>query len=452
MELVQIPDAEDDLLAERSIDEVTIIGQTAIAIDPTDQFPYHDAQEYRYETIQRLVHYIATSTSTDENVIGSLQRWFTQFLTFAKNSDRNRLVASLRNNRNMWLAFPEIITAVRERKPSPDEDPDLRELVFDFQMDFVQLTAILVEIDISLLHSSPGQIVSGESPPELFSGVFLHHLHLLTRRDNLLYDDECFEISGITLGVSDDKASLVKKFDSALNGSLGRLDELATLLAGALLSFPKLLVHLAYVTEMVFCVAQLEFCLPIPQSNGVGRRLRDLGTEHQLFLTASTCLEHLFEKKVTQLTTDGVSCMISSLAELLKVCMQGNHRQAEDIHAQHQNDHGYLPSASVPEAVSFEWRFDVLGKLIRSSQMQLRVLAATTMCTELVSLWRRLGEHPENPLLKHLGTYLLRSQIIEYIIGPNCHPEIIVESSNIVLLPARILAFPRPWLAWLLPL
>lgn len=61
MELVQIPDAEDDLLAERSIDEVTIIGQTAIAIDPTDQFPYHDAQEYRYETIQRLVHYIATS-------------------------------------------------------------------------------------------------------------------------------------------------------------------------------------------------------------------------------------------------------------------------------------------------------------------------------------------------------------------------------------------------------
>ncbi|CAH0043178.1 unnamed protein product [Clonostachys solani] len=450
MELVQIPDAEDDVLAGRSIDEVTIIGQTAIAIDPTDQFPYHDSQEYRYETIQRLVHYIATSTSTDENVIASLQRWFSQFLTFAKNSDRNQLVASLRNNRHMWLVFPDIISAVRERKyvpvtvcpenesnadgdrPSPNEDPDLRERVFEFQMDFAQLAAILVDIDISLLHSSLGQMVSGESPPELFAGVFLHHLHLLTRRDNLVYDDECFEISGIALGVSDDKASLVKKFDSALNGSIGRLDELATLLVGALPSFPKLLVHLAHVTEMVFCVAQLGFCLPIPQSNGVARRLRDLGTEHRLFTTASTCLEHLIEKKVTQLTVDGVSCMISSLAELLKVCMQGNHRQAEDILTQHQNDHGYLPGTSVPEAVSFEWRFDVLGKLIRSSQMQLRVLAATTMCNELVNLWRRLGEQPDNPLLKHLGTYLLRSQIIEYIIGPNCHPEIIVESSNIV--------------------
>jgi ubiquitin carboxyl-terminal hydrolase 34 len=35
-------------------------------------------------------------------------------------------------------------------------------------------------------------------------------------------------------------------------------------------------------------------------------------------------------------------------------------------------------------------------------------------------------------MLKHLAGWLLQSTLIEYILGPNCHPEIIAESANIV--------------------
>jgi ubiquitin carboxyl-terminal hydrolase 34 len=77
----------------------------------------------------------------------------------------------------------------------------------------------------------------------------------------------------------------------------------------------------------------------------------------------------------------------------------------------------------------------MLARLIRSTQMQLRVMAIEIMSTELISSWRRTRDReidPQDPFLNHQGRYLLRINLVDYLISPNCHPEVTSGSSNII--------------------
>lgn len=65
VELVTVPDTdnEDDILVVDPIDGVQAVGREQNVLDPTENFPYHEAHEHRSDTVQRLVHYISQSMS-----------------------------------------------------------------------------------------------------------------------------------------------------------------------------------------------------------------------------------------------------------------------------------------------------------------------------------------------------------------------------------------------------
>lgn len=88
-----------------------------------------------------------------------------------------------------------------------------------------------------------------------------------------------------------------------------------------------------------------------------------------------------------------------------------------------------------------------------SSQMQLRVLAASTMSSELVTFWRKFGEpsdESKSNFLAYIVDFLLGSGLVAYILGPTCHPEITVDSSNIIgfLLVSRTYTKEHTDLMW----
>ncbi|KAL3953540.1 hypothetical protein ACCO45_011496 [Purpureocillium lilacinum] len=67
--------------------------------------------------------------------------------------------------------------------------------------------------------------------------------------------------------------------------------------------------------------------------------------------------------------------------------------------------------------------------------MHIRMAGVTTLCTHLIKLWKRFNERAEYcslDLVQHLAGYLLQTGLIDYILGGSCHPEIIVESANII--------------------
>ncbi len=84
-----------------------------------------------------------------------------------------------------------------------------------------------------------------------------------------------------------------------------------------------------------------------------------------------------------------------------------------------------------------EWRFNMLRRLILSSQMQLRVLAVTTLCSELVNCWKKYGEYGDTIIshrnvLHFVADFLVNTGLVAYLLGPTCHPEITIESGNII--------------------
>lgn len=346
----------------------------------------------------------------------------------------------------MWLRYPDIPLAMNNRKyvtpsnpvlgdadrfrPPLQLEPDYRLIILDFYRDLVQVTAHLVYLDITTLQLNARQDIATASEkqcPILFSGNFLHSVYCLTRREPLLDDDRNLSPS------QGDKALLLRKLETSADGNLDKLIELITLLLGVLPNFPRLVITLAHVASVLSNLMQV--ALHRSTSGSIEERLvaaSQLERTHVLWTEMSQALDGLMERSVSQLHSDTMSCITTALSSILKSCLRGSHQSAIELKESHQGLHPELPIDWVGEAIGHEWRFQVFGKLIRSSQMQLRVWAVTTMCNELVAVWKRFQDVPEHPMLKHLADCLLRSALIEYILGSNCHPEIIAESANIV--------------------
>lgn len=61
VELVTIPDDDDDNLFGAPVEDITLDGQDRYLPDPTDKFPYHEPHEFRHDTVMRLVQYLSQS-------------------------------------------------------------------------------------------------------------------------------------------------------------------------------------------------------------------------------------------------------------------------------------------------------------------------------------------------------------------------------------------------------
>ena len=237
------------------------------------------------------------------------------------------------------------------------------------------------------------------------------------------------------VGSPRDEATVVlDELMSIFGNGLGILKELSTALISVLPKFPKLVGNLAHVCQLLSRVMEetiirMRATTDHEVTLAAGNLLQQ---GHELWARISACLSVLIETHVNQLSNDGTTCAISSLSDTLKSCLAGTHATAVEQVEQFGRCHPELPPNRRVDAIVLEWHFDILGKLMRCSQMQLRVGGVTHMCARLLKLWGELRDEPNSPLLGHVGDYLVRSGIIEYLLGPNCHPEITAESANIV--------------------
>ncbi|ENH73136.1 Ubiquitin carboxyl-terminal hydrolase 34 [Fusarium oxysporum f. sp. cubense race 1] len=115
--------------------------------------------------------------------------------------------------------------------------------------------------------------------------------------------------------------------------------------------------------------------------------------------------------------------------------LKGDHAAATLMLEEHRAEFPAVPLRYTAEAISYEHRFRFLIKLIKSSQMQLRFQGMTQMCKELIAFWKRHYESKADDgshYVEHIAEYLIRTGFIDYLLGANCHPEIIVEGANII--------------------
>lgn len=310
----------------------------------------------------------------------------------------------------------------------------LRSAILALYADFAALTACFVALDCYAIRESQA-IPPGRRGPDLLSPVYLLQLHSLIVShafSPLPVNDGVHGAASAHQGL---ESYLMSKFKASPGGDVEHLSQLASVIARLIPQFPWLADSFAPVSQVLAdCVRDAQRTSHLG-SDDEARARNGLERGHAAWALISASLMSAIDNHVTSLNGDHTASSIQALTEVLKVCLQGGHKQATDVLDAQRAKYPHLAPNYAHEAAAWQWKVDVLEKLIRSSQMQLRVMAVTTLCTHLVTVWKRLcdgGEERSNEFLKHLAAYLLQTGLIDYVLGPSRHPEIIVESANIV--------------------
>ncbi|KAH6605074.1 hypothetical protein Trco_006781 [Trichoderma cornu-damae] len=428
--------ADEDVMAfDRSLLDSSIVGRDAAVADPTAQFPYRELDDTLAETVNRLYQYISTQQSIEGGIFEQVRVWLDQYLNFAKHGSPQAVLNSLRMNRAFWLCLPELMVSMASR--SIPKSPALRTVVFDFCNSFIELTGRLIIFDHHYIREWQSNLLPDPDGPPLLAPDYLKQFHLLIQhRDlDLVPESDLSDLNYAPWTQPDLFTRFVGQLQTFPGGDIESLGNLATSLVGIIPTVPKLIDTL---TPIVQVLSDYLY----ESSRGVRSDTQDtssvkqqLKSTYDLWISLSSLLGVVIEKHVSSLTNDGASLQIQALTDMLKLCLQRDHEDITGLLGEHKAKYPNLSTRQTIDAIAWEWKVDVLGKLIRSSQMQLRVMAVTTMCNELVAIWRRLGEpsgDSSHPFLDHLGYYLLRINLVDYILGPNCHPELIPESANII--------------------
>lgn len=165
----------------------------------------------------------------------------------------------------------------------------------------------------------------------------------------------------------------------------------------------------------------------------LGRKIKD---GHKFFTIMSAGLANIIEKHLTFLSIDAASAHLYGLTKLCEYILSQKNPISVKIFANQPPALRVLAEGQWPRAVSLEWKFGILKKLIMSSQMQLRVVGVTTMCADLLNIFQAPNlkgrDVTASRFLLYFANFLLRNELIDYLVGIGSHPEIISESWNIL--------------------
>jgi ubiquitin carboxyl-terminal hydrolase 34 len=111
-----------------------------------------------------------------------------------------------------------------------------------------------------------------------------------------------------------------------------------------------------------------------------------------------------------------------------------NTSSAADLTGRSVNDYLQSPTC-FPALIMNAWKFKILRKYIVKGNMGLRVMSIATMDAALVEIWREYsGVDPtcKHPVMQYLADFLLKGQVVDYIVSVDSHPQLISRSGNIV--------------------
>lgn len=294
----------------------------------------------------------------------------------------------------------------------------------------------MAALDLAVIRET--QLVVGETNqalPDLYFAKYMEQLYKLIVPDVSSTDASEEGLPGSEWIQDEVGTFLLLKLQSSHGGSVETLSQLAASLTRLVPRFPRLMDHLAAIARLLGgCLRESVRAVATGDDQAIQAQAQlDLG--RTTWNHISTCLEMVIDKHVTQLSVETATILIQALTDVLKWTLRGDHRSAFDAVQHHIQKYPEIPYVYAFESIAWQWRLGILDRLIRSGQMQLRVMAISRLCTDLVSVWRTAtdtGDEGSNKFLEYIGNCLLETRLIDYIFGPNCHPEIIVESSNVL--------------------
>ncbi|KAL9945549.1 hypothetical protein ACHAO5_004802 [Verticillium nonalfalfae] len=370
-----------------SLDAETGIGDFA---NPIFNFPFHDHAEPLPAAVSRLVQYFQT----------------------------------------------ELFFSIALKRPLYPRNSVLRATASLVINGFAHFTGLITAVDLEFLTSCRAMMpqLDEHEPPCPISASLVSGVNRIARRDHMRRQNSQVADVEAQRDLFDERAMLLRALQASTGGRIGCLLKLAQTEVALIKKFPQMIEHLGPISQLAaLLISEAARALRNPANPNINEFRSYLTIGFQFYQIVADALSYIIEKHVTQLNPDSASVLLNSLTEILKTSLGGEHRQAKDRLDLHAQNHPELPAHYTADAIACEWRLDIMASLIRSSQMQLRVMAVTQMGSELVQLWKQHSEDLiPNELLTHVAQYILHTELVDYTLGSSCHPEITGESGNIV--------------------
>jgi ubiquitin carboxyl-terminal hydrolase 34 len=157
---------------------------------------------------------------------------------------------------------------------------------------------------------------------------------------------------------------------------------------------------------------------------------------YTFFQVVSPGLDAILAKPVISLSPDAASTILEDLGNIYRSALALNEDLAQTLSQEESVLFRDISQRLYHVALSTKWKLVILMKLIKSTQMQLRVIGVTKMSTLLINVYNaHKGHSPpqESHILLYLADLMNNHQIIEYLVSTTgAHPEILTESSNIL--------------------
>lgn len=309
------------------------------------------------------------------------------------------------------------------------------QLFFEFHVVFAQLTATFVEMDCSEMENG----VSEQGWPEPASTSFLTFLYWLMM--------DYAKVIAPTVHIMEPDAlwpelvnRLMDNFRSFRRTGtspavVNSVHNLGHGLANMISTYPRFIDPLAGVVQVAAILVRGEIArvrtTAYLQSPDQAKFALALARGYSLFLAASDALHACIDRNVNQITPVTAEFLVGGLTNVLRLSLRVDCEHTQEVVQAHQRKYPAIQHEDIVKIIVNEWRLVIFTKLIMSSQMQLRIFAAPCMCADLVDIWRE-NQDVAQPVLQHFSDELRRSGVIDYILGPTCHPEVTTQSFNII--------------------
>ncbi|KAI1417598.1 hypothetical protein F5Y13DRAFT_201180, partial [Hypoxylon sp. FL1857] len=427
---------EDDFAFYSADPEVTLLsdGRATQFSTAMLDFPYHSDGEAYHETVARLVEYFRQQPSHVDEALHLLHGWLGRYLAYAHIEFYAMVMEAYQENKQFWQALPELFYTIAHRHGT-SKITQTREIVSQMFIQIARLTGFLLAVDCRTLVYA---ISKEDTDFDLMSPVFLRLI------GNITMKDENYLANGYAYASNPAFLESLDVLQASSDGLQAQLSRFTNLLTTNLSRSPKKvmdnLVGVCWLMDSILRDSHRKQTYPGTYSPAaLDRSRKNIGYGIEFFAAVAEAMDTVIEKSTNNLSSDTAMGLITTLPGVLKYTLLCGSPQATKLIQDHREEHPDILERFTIEAIPFEWKMRVLCKLVRSRQMQLRVTGATNLCEDLVLQWRSYVERQdaadENPylaFLKYLSGYLVNTGIVDYLLGPTCHPEITQASFNIV--------------------
>ena len=317
-----------------------------------------------------------------------------------------------------------------------DQDNANLQLIVEFSSAFVALTARMVQVDCQTLEDhveNPSVMPDLVSPPYLTKFGWLP---LPTKQLPLwktLHDFYKYDYSPVVVGA-------IRRFTQHPINGLQGLSRYIELVLDQSQSQPGLLSHVWQPLKLTNLLTS--YCINLQESDSdVARDLIPytaalIPEAFRVFSVIETKLQIFVTKQISTLSLEFCKGMVGELGLLLRNIMYADDELAALHCPENCPSTDGLNKMDRSFLIEAAWKYRVLKKCIRHGRMEIRVQGVDSLQGELVDIFvKYIQAKPmgvQQPIVKYLAHLILEDKLVEYLVGVESHPQLIVRSSNIV--------------------